>query len=93
MFKVYSEPCKNCLLSKDVIVGPERVKQIIAEIKRDQSYFICHKSEGICCKTFYDKLGHLSQMIRIAERLNMVQVVEHADNKKLIPYRKMTNYD
>ncbi len=39
--------------------------------------------------TFYDKLGHYSQGIRIAERLNMIQFVEHTDNKKLKPYSEI----
>jgi uncharacterized protein YerC len=43
-------------------------------------------SEEIVCKTFFDKLGHQSQMIRIAERLNVVQFVEQNNTEKLIPY-------
>lgn len=41
------------------------------------------------CKTFFDKLGHQSQMIRIAERLNAVQFVEQTNTVKLIPYVSM----
>jgi cystathionine beta-lyase family protein involved in aluminum resistance len=47
--------------------------------------------EEIVCKTFFDKLGHQSQMIRIAERLNAVQFVEQNNNEKLISYASMTN--
>jgi uncharacterized protein YerC len=39
--------------------------------------------EEIVCKTFFDKLGHQSQMIRIAERLNVVQFVEQNNTEKL----------
>jgi hypothetical protein len=90
-FKVYNEPCNNCLLSKDAIVSPERRKEIISEIKREQSYFICHKAsfegKNICCKAFFDKMGEVSQLIRIAERLNVVEEVEQTDNRLLTPYR------
>ena len=94
MLKVYKECCGNCLLSKDRIVSPKRAKDLLNEIKEKQSYFVCHKAsmngEEIVCKTFFDKLGHQSQMIRIAERLNVVQFVEQTDTKKLIPYSAMT---
>ena len=45
--------------------------------------------EEIVCKNFFDKLGHQSQMIRIAERLNVVQFVEQNNTDKLIPYASM----
>ena len=91
MFKVYKQPCKNCLLSPDSIVSPERRKGIIEDCSKKQSHFICHNSshEGgnTCCKKFYDKLGHLSQMVRIAERLGAVEFVEQPEHKKLTPYK------
>lgn len=90
MLKVYKECCRNCLLSKDRIVSPKRAKDLLNEIFKKQSYFVCHKasmnSEEIICKTFFDKLGHQSQMIRIAERLNAVRFVEHTSTEKLTPY-------
>ena len=95
MLKVYQECCQNCLLSKDRIVSPKRAKDLLKEIEEKQSYFVCHKAsmngEEIVCKTFFDKLGHQSQMIRIAERLNAVQFVEQNNNEKLISYASMTN--
>lgn len=91
--KVYKDCCKNCLLSKDAIVGPNRVKEIIRECIRKQSYFVCHKAtmdgDQIVCKNYYDKLGHVSQLIRIAERLNMITFVEQSDSKKLATYKEM----
>jgi len=90
MLKVYQECCHNCLLSKDRIVSPKRAKDLLKEIEQKQSYFVCHKAsmngEEIVCKTFYDKLGHQSQMIRIAERLNVVKFVEQTNAEKLTPY-------
>lgn len=90
MLKVYKECCNNCLLSKDRIVSPKIAKDLLKEITEKQSYFVCHKasmnSEEIVCKTFFDKLGHQSQTIRIAERLNAVQFVEQNNNEKLISY-------
>lgn len=84
--KVFNKSCQNCLLSKDRIVSPERAKEIIEECKKKQKHFICHKSDDVVCRTFYDKLGHYSQGIRIAERLDMIKFVDYTDNKKLKPY-------
>lgn len=87
--KVFNKSCQNCLLSKDRIVSPERAKEIIEECKNKQKHFICHKSDDVVCRTFYDKLGHYSQGIRVAERLNMLKFVEYTDNKKLKPYSEI----
>jgi len=86
--KVYKTPCKNCLLSPDAIVSPARRKEIIKKCANQQTFFVCHKAsiqggEDICCKTFYDKLGHVSQMIRIAKRLGIVEEVDQPDCEKL----------
>lgn len=80
MLKVYRECCSNCLFSKDRIVSKERMKEIISDCLQNQRHFICHTAtmneEKVVCKTFYDKLGHKSQMVRIAERLNAIEFVE-----------------
>ena len=96
-FKVFKTPCKNCLLTKDKIVSDERRDELLETIKEEQSYFVCHKSsmdeegvgEGICCKKFYDDLGHQSQLIRIAERLEQVEFIEQPDKKKLPTWEQM----
>lgn len=93
MIKVYKECCKNCLLSKNRIVSPQRAKEIIQGCAKDQTHFICHKAsmndEDIVCRFFYDKFGHVSQMIRIAERLNAVEFVEQPASEKLPSYNEM----
>jgi hypothetical protein len=95
MLKVYKECCHNCLLSKDRIVSPKKAKDLLKEIAEKQSYFVCHKAsmngEEIVCKTFFDKLGHQSQMIRIAERLNAVRFVEQNNNEKLASHKSMSS--
>lgn len=93
--RVYSEPCKNCLLSKNSIVSPKRIKEIIKGCTKKQTFFTCHKAsmndEEICCKTFYDTLGHVSQLIRIAERLKCVKVVKMPKHEKLLTYKELQN--
>lgn len=94
MMKVYKECCKNCLLSADSIVSNARRKEIIQGCVKSQTHFICHKAsmnnEEILCKTFFDKLGHHSQMVRIAGRMNMIQYVDQPDAEKLPTYNETT---
>ena len=77
--QVTDKCCGQCLFSKNKIVSDKRKAQILKKTAQDQSYFVCHKAtiEGkdICCRGFYEKHGHVSQMVRIAERLNMVEFV------------------
>jgi len=81
--KVYKTSCKECLLSKNRIVSSQRAKEIISDCKKKQTHFICHKAtienKEILCKSFYDKFGHFSQMVRIAERLNFVELIEQPE--------------
>lgn len=91
--KVYKECCQNCLLSSNRIVSPQRAKQIIQDTTASQSYFICHKAsmkdDDVVCRNYYDKLGHTSQMVRIAGRLGCIEFVEQEDKKKLPSYQEM----
>lgn len=92
--KVYDSTCKNCLLSEDSIVSPKRRKEIIKGCATNQQHFICHKAtmegdEDICCRNFYDKLGHLSQLVRMAERLGVVKFVPQPDAEKLPTWQEM----
>ena len=91
--KVYKDCCKNCLLSADSIVSPKRRKEILQGCVQKQTHFICHKAtmEGkdITCKSFYDKLGHHSQMVRIAQRLNVIQFIEQPESEKLPTHKEI----
>lgn len=79
------------MFSKNSIVSPKRRKEIIGDCTKEQTYFICHKAsienKDIACKSFYDQLGHVSQLIRIAERLNMIEFVDQPPDKE-----KLTSY-
>lgn len=93
--KVFKECCKNCLLSDNRIVSSQRAKEIINDCAKKQTHFICHKAtmkgeEEILCSQFYKRLGHISQMVRIAERMEMVEFVEQEDTEKLPTYKEMS---
>lgn len=76
--KVKKECCGQCLFGKDKIVSNQRRKEILNDCRQNDNHFICHKAtindEDICCKGFYD--SQTSNMIRISQRLNMVQFVD-----------------
>jgi hypothetical protein len=71
------------------------MKEIINKCVRNQSYFICHKAtisdEQVVCKTFYDRLGHKSQLIRIMERLGGIEFVPQTDNERLTPFKELSS--
>jgi len=96
-FKVFDKCCKNCLLTEDSIVSPERRKSLLDDIAKKQSFFVCHKAtmkgDSVCCRKFYDTLGHVSQTIRLAERLRVVEIVEQVDFEKLPTHKEMESDD
>ena len=78
MFKVKKERCNECLYSDNKIVSNARRKDLLRDINKNDSHFICHKAtaEGkeICCKGFYESAT--SNLIRISQRLGMVEFVD-----------------
>ena len=78
MFKVKKKCCGKCLFGKDKIVSEKRKHSILSECFRDDTHFICHegtiKGEDTCCRAFFEQ--HTTNMIRISQRLSMVEFVE-----------------
>lgn len=76
-FEVMTEQCDQCLYGPNKIVSDARRKQTIREMTQKDCHFICHKAtiEGrnVCCRADYDRRP--SQMVRIAERLGVVNFV------------------
>lgn len=81
LLKVADKQCKQCLFGKDKIVSEERMHEVLAQCKAKDDHFLCHlgtiNGEKVVCRGFYQK--HTSQLIRIAERLNMVEIVKIKD--------------
>jgi len=78
MFQVKKERCDECLYSKDKIVSNARRNQLLRDIKSNDSHFVCHKAtiagDDVCCHGFYESAT--SNLIRISQRLNMVEFVD-----------------
>ena len=43
-FEVMAECCHECLYGKNKIVSDKRRAEILKQIERDDTYFICHKA-------------------------------------------------
>ena len=78
-FAVMKERCDQCLFGKDKIVSNARRAELLRDIKRRDSYFVCHKASiagvEIACRGDYDQNG-CGQMGRIAGRLGAIQFVD-----------------
>ena len=84
MLQVCKSRCNQCLYSANKIVSDERKEELLAAIRSEQSYFVCHKSSinggDTCCRGFYDEDGHYSQLIRVASRIGAIEFVEEGEN-------------
>ena len=77
MFKVMAKQCDQCLFSKNKIVSDARKRQVLAECRRTDAHFICHKAEeDVCCRGFYNANPGASNLMRIASRLGAVEFVK-----------------
>lgn len=72
--------CDQCLFGEDRIVSKKRMAEIVRGCRKKDGYFICHKhsAEGrdVMCRGYYETQP-APQMLRIAERLNVVRFVPH----------------
>lgn len=77
-FKVCEARCDQCLFSEKRTASKERMAQIVRECRRDDTYFNCHKhtiaKENVMCRGYYETQA-APQMLRIAERLDIVSFV------------------
>lgn len=89
-FAVMAERCDQCLYGKDKIVSNARRSEILLKIKREDSYFVCHKAsiQGVraACRGDWDQRG-CGQLGRIMGRLGAIQFVDEPDLAKLPPDR------
>lgn len=84
MLEICEERCNQCLFSENRIVSKTRMAQIVRDCRRSDNHFLCHKHtiEGrdVMCRGFYETQPP-SQLLRIAERLGVVQFVALPEGK------------
>ena len=75
MFRVLAKRCDQCLFSNARIVSEEGAQGIIAECLATDSHFICHKTQDVCCRGFYDTHKLDVWPIRLARMWGLVDFV------------------
>lgn len=92
---VCAERCDQCLFSRNRIVSADRAREVIAEARRADAAFLCHKhtvrrlvglSEGaqanVVCRGYFDAVGSDVLLIRLAHLLgNIVFVREDGESE------------
>jgi hypothetical protein len=73
---VYSKPCDQCLFSDRKIVSDDRKDEVIDKALKDDTYFVCHKSDSVCCHNFYKLHQRDTLVLRLANILGVVTEVE-----------------
>ncbi len=76
--KVMSRNCDECLMTENRIVPGERAARIIAETRRKDCHFICHKATiaglDIACHGHTERF--VPQLYRIAGHLGLIERID-----------------
>lgn len=84
MFKVQDRQCPTCIYRPD---NPLDLEQLEADIADGYGGFsghrICHHSDDVCCRGFWDRHKDKFQLGQIAQRLGFVEFVQ-VDNQKAV---------
>lgn len=92
--KIYKKRCKNCLFSDNKIVSDERKAELLNEIAKEESYFVCHiasiNNKDIACRGFIDVHGEDSKLYAFAKFLGCIEEHEQPDiDSELSPYKDL----
>ncbi len=81
-FKVQKTACKTCIYRKDSPLDLKLLeKQIADKYGGFKGHRICHHSDDVCCRGFWNRHKDKFAMGQIAQRLGMVKYVSE-DNRK-----------
>lgn len=72
MFKVQKKPCSTCIYRKDSPLKGD-LKRIEARAKG--TWQVCHHSDDVCCRGFWNRYRNEFNLGRIVQRLNAVLFV------------------
>lgn len=76
--RVRAEKCATCIFhgGNRMDLRPGRVRQMVADCKRDESAIICHKTlddaAGAICRGFFDAYGTEIPALRLAVHTGVV---------------------
>lgn len=78
-FRVQKTPCKTCIYRKDSPLDIAKLEAEIADPHMDgffKGYRICHHSEDVCCRGFWDRHKGAFTLGQLAQRLGFVEFVQ-----------------
>ena len=83
LYRIMAEKCNECLFTEGRIVSARRMKEIVTNARKKDSFFVCHKAsikdQTVVCRGYYDSQPP-SQLERIAGRLGMVEFILEEDD-------------
>ena len=76
-FRVQSIACSTCIYRKDSPLDLKKLEADVADkFSGFKGYRICHHSDDVCCRGFWNRHKDRFAMGQIAQRLGMVEVVK-----------------
>lgn len=79
-FLIADAECDECLFSPNRIVDSKRMKDVLSDTQRRDTFFVCHKSTlnglEVACAGWHERFT--CNLSRIAERLGAVSFVDPA---------------
>lgn len=76
MFSVQNKMCSTCIYRKDSPLDLEKLEGEIADGYGGFSgHRICHHSNNVCCRGFWDRHKDKFQVGQVAQRLSLVEFV------------------
>lgn len=77
MFKVQRKRCSTCIYRKDSLLDLTKLEADIADgFGGFTGWRICHHSDDVCCRGFWDHHRDNFQMGQVAQRLGWVEFVD-----------------
>lgn len=78
--KVQIKPCSTCIYRKGCSLDIDRLEnQVRDKYVGFKGHRICHHSDDVCCRGFWNRHKDIFPLGQIAQRLNMVEFV-NVDN-------------
>jgi hypothetical protein len=83
MFKVQAKACSTCIYRADSRLDLAALEAAVADGHGGfKGHRICHHSDDVCCRGFWERHKDKFQMGQLAQRLGFVEFVEEDKYKK-----------
>ena len=79
MFCVQGHQCRTCIYRKDCALDVKSLEMVIADPRMEGffvGYRICHHSDDVCCRGFWDRHKDRFTLGQIVQRLRLVAYVD-----------------